>query len=541
MPVPRPTIDRARRATLRVARAPWARALLGTALALGCSDSPSGTGATRPGDSVALVAALSSAPASAEPVAYISLPPGALPRGRAARIRVVRSGSTVTVPLVDGGFDPMPIGASSGDEIEVVVSSGAVETARYAVVAGARPPTVVRTSPANHKRDVALNAALVVVFSEPVDPASLTPSTVQLRTKGAVVESRLEFIDDAHTTVELTPAAPLSGATEYEIVVAAGGVRDLSGDALQSGLVASFATAADDGTSPRATWVELAPMATSRDCFGVAAVSGLLYAIGGRHENVGDVASVEAYDPATNRWSARSPMPVANGIFGTGVVHGIVYVVGGDRRNRLFAYDPATDTWSEKAPMPTPRWDLSVAVVGDLLYAIGGAQTASPWATLSTVEVYDPASDSWSTRAAMPNRRQGAVAVAAGGRILVIGGYAVESSISTDLSMGTGVDVYDPAADRWSEAAVTLTPRVYPLAAVLNDVAYVMGGVRFSTEFGSGTRYTSVDVLDPTKTASVPGPPLPRHHECGGAAAIGNTIYAVGGGDAPASLVALTP
>ncbi len=54
-------------------------------------------------------------------VAYVSLPPGSLPNAVSVTIRNVSAGNTQTRPVafVDGGFDPIPVAAQAGDELEI--------------------------------------------------------------------------------------------------------------------------------------------------------------------------------------------------------------------------------------------------------------------------------------------------------------------------------------------------------------------------------------------------------------------------------------
>src|SRR5437016_12348384 len=56
-------------------------------------------------------------------------------------------------------------------------------------------------------------------------------------------------------------------------------------------------------------WTTKAPMPTGRYALGVAAVNGILYAVGGYNNAV--LATLEAYDPVTNTWTTKAPMPTA--------------------------------------------------------------------------------------------------------------------------------------------------------------------------------------------------------------------------------------
>jgi len=66
--------------------------------------------------------------------------------------------------------------------------------------------------------------------------------------------------------------------------------------------------------------------------------------------------AVWAFNPTTNKWSAKSPMPTARASAAAAVENNIVYVIGGtdgrqNRLNTLESYNPATDTWKEEAPL----------------------------------------------------------------------------------------------------------------------------------------------------------------------------------------------
>ncbi len=226
-------------------------------LALGCSDSqgPADTGKTPP-RSPFLVSSPVQSPWSAsagvarsasgaEMVVFVSLSPGTLAQGRVATIKNPRLGGTLTTAFLDGGFDPVPVPAAVGDTLTVEVQNNgsAGNTSYTCVVRESDPPVVVRTSPPPHKRDVPLNASIIVVFSTPIDEASLTGASVELRHGSTVVDGRLEFADDNHIAVVLIPNGALAPLTDYEVVVT-GGIHDQSGDALQGPVTTQFTTGA---------------------------------------------------------------------------------------------------------------------------------------------------------------------------------------------------------------------------------------------------------------------------------------------------------
>jgi hypothetical protein len=229
------------------------------------------------------------------------------------------------------------------------------------------------------------------------------------------------------------------------------------------------------------SWSAAAPIPTARSLPGAALASdGRIYVAGGHTGGgLGYSGVTEAYDTATGAWtSGLATMPtgryeVAAATAGQGAQER-VYALGGFNQAAVGgslatveAYDPATDTWATVAPLPTARRGLAAVRGADgLLYAIGGSPASgSPHS--NAVDVYDPATDTWSSRAPLPMpRAYHAAALGADGLIYVAGG----------LGAGANVDAYDPASDTWRTVAPLLTPRYGLAAAASGGRVYAIGG-----------------------------------------------------------------
>lgn len=219
-------------------------------LALGCSD-PQGPVPTRlkPGAFIVSSPVPEPSPATSPgsialrgpAVVYVSLPPGSIPTGVVATLRNLRTGSSTAAPMIDGGFDPVTLPALEGDTISIAVHSlnGPLS---YRITAGPKSrPVVVRTSPPRHKRDVPLNSIVVIVFSQPLDPATIDGSSVRLSADGAQVPGDVLSPDPAHLRVEFHPANLLAPETDYQLV-ASTAIHDLNGVALDSAITVPFTT-----------------------------------------------------------------------------------------------------------------------------------------------------------------------------------------------------------------------------------------------------------------------------------------------------------
>ncbi|HYL55486.1 MAG TPA: beta-propeller fold lactonase family protein [Gemmatimonadales bacterium] len=214
----------------------------------------------RPPTAAGGVTAAPSSGATSVSVVYVSLPPASMPEAEQATITNKATGLSVPGVVIDGGFDPVPILASVGDGIAVEITGNGAPVTVLLAVSTVRPLKVVRTSPPSGSRDVPLNASIVVVFSEPIDAATLTTGAVQLLRDTAQVPGTVRFADSTHIRAEFYPADLLAPQTEYRLVITQT-VRDVNGVAVDSSFEVTF-------TTGRAT---LAPAATSLAVLGLPA------------------------------------------------------------------------------------------------------------------------------------------------------------------------------------------------------------------------------------------------------------------------------
>lgn len=180
-----------------------------------------------------------------DPRAFLSLPPGSLPGRTEVTLRIWRTGAEVHRALVNGGLDPVAIAATPGDTLTVTATGPDVSPSIWVMtVPPARPPRLVRTEPPRDKRDVPLNLRIILVFSEPITPASLRPEAIGVRTRTTEVPATLLFGNADQTVVWLEPVEALASATEYLVSVSAA-VTDMDGEALDAPVTVSFTTQGD--------------------------------------------------------------------------------------------------------------------------------------------------------------------------------------------------------------------------------------------------------------------------------------------------------
>ena len=129
-------------------------------------------------------------------VVYVSLRPGLVPNGQLVTIRRRGNANTITALMEDGGLNPVPIAAADGDTVDIDVQVPGAASVRFSLrVPITRRPRVVRTHPPPKKRDVALNTGIVIVFTEPVAPTTLTSSSVRLLKGGTSVAGTVRLLE----------------------------------------------------------------------------------------------------------------------------------------------------------------------------------------------------------------------------------------------------------------------------------------------------------------------------------------------------------
>ena len=223
-------------------RLPLSRLLLlagATLLLPSCSDAPAAPSPAA--DLPALVVSSARGLTTTEPRAWVSLPRQSVPGGGDAIVTNRVTGASVRRALADGGLDPVAIGALPGDELTVeIVGVGTAER-----VVTALPPVIVRTDPSRRRRSVPLNAHLLLVFSEPMDPASMTGAITLEGPNGP--EAITTRLSTEGTIVMVEPRAPLRPSSDYRILVGTS-ATDLAGDHLEKADIIEFSTASVTGS-----------------------------------------------------------------------------------------------------------------------------------------------------------------------------------------------------------------------------------------------------------------------------------------------------
>jgi N-acetylneuraminic acid mutarotase len=282
------------------------------------------------------------------------------------------------------------------------------------------------------------------------------------------------------------------------------------------------------------TWTRKAPMLTPRLDHAVGVVNGILYAVGGEIVQLGVggnleyVSTVEAYDPATNRWTARAPMPTPRASFGVGVIDGILYAVGGHGGSfgpvlaTVEAYNPATDRWTAKAPMLKPREFFAVGVVNRKLYVVGGG--GGPW--LSTVDAYDPTTNAWAAMAPMHTARNFLAIGVVQGILYAVGGGCCNPG-ENGIILST-VEAYNPTTNSWTTKTPMLIPRMKFAVGVVNGTLYAIGGAG---------PVSKVEAYNPNTNAWTAKAPMPTARFAFGVEVVNGILYVVGGSSLSANNV----
>jgi len=182
-------------------------------------------------------------------VSWVSLVPGTVSDGTSATITNLRTAQSAMVAIVNGGFDPLPVSATFDDTLQVTVSrADKPDATAFVRIAARLAPRIVRTRPPRGQTDAPLNTVITIVFSEPLDPASVNTTSVVLSASGSPVASTVRLAPGAAYTVELEPSALLLPNTMYSLTVS--GVVNLAGTPLATPVSIAFTTGTTTTSQP---------------------------------------------------------------------------------------------------------------------------------------------------------------------------------------------------------------------------------------------------------------------------------------------------
>lgn len=177
--------------------------------------------------------------------------------------------------------------------------------------------------------------------------------------------------------------------------------------------------------------------------------------------------------------------------------------------------------WATRAMLPVPRSEMAWATAwAARMHVIGGYGEGR--VDRSYHHVYDPAVDRWFEAAPLPRGANHVAVAAAAGRVYAMGGF-IEQNRNAD----TNAYAYDVATDRWRKIAPLTRPRGAAAAVALNGRIHLIGGAS-----EPATERASVgwhEVYDPKTDRWSTLKPLPGARDHAGVVAFGGAIHLIGG------------
>jgi len=232
-------------------------------------------------------------------------------------------------------------------------------------------------------------------------------------------------------------------------------------------------------------------------------------------------------------WRDAEPLPVGLEEAAGAEVGGVIYAFGAGSGQSVALDVLQTSYATGRAPRPFAGGGHVAVAQGDKVYLFGGFDASAA----GQVQIYDPTADSWSTGSAMPWNAGGCVAAEVDGMIYVGGGVAPGGGTVSNFAS------YDPQADSWT--ALAALPTGVHLASGGSDGqrVFVLGGR--TGALGAQAGVDEVQVYDPvsgTWETSSAGQrtALPTATAAAGAAIHWDgELYVFGGSDGTAALDAV--
>ncbi len=216
-------------------------------------------------------------------------------------------------------------------------------------------------------------------------------------------------------------------------------------------------------------WREQPPLPIPLHHATATTYRGEMVVIGGTSDNLAD-ASNKVFVFRGGKWEELPPLLHARAAAAAAVVGDKLVVVGGQDDKKLVAPTEVFDgqSWTQAADLPTPREHLAAVSDGVYVYTVGGRNLSAD-ENMSAFERFDPESGNWENLPDMPTPRGSYGAGFIDGRIVAVGGEEPTRVLAT-------VEMYDIANRKWSTLAPINTPVHGQVVAAVGSTLYCIGG-----------------------------------------------------------------
>ena len=234
------------------------------------------------------------------------------------------------------------------------------------------------------------------------------------------------------------------------------------------------------------SWQERPPLPMPLHHATAAAYRGEMVVIGGATDNLAD-ASNKVFAFRGGKWEELPALAHARAAAAAAVVGDKLVVVGGQDDKKLVAATEVFDgeSWTQAADLPTPREHLAAVSDGVYVYTVGGRNLSAD-ENSPAFQRFDPVSGNWENLPDMPTPRGSYGAAFIDGRIVVVGGEEPTRVLAT-------VEMYDTANRKWSTLAPINTPVHGQVVAAVGETVYCIGGADRPTHEGA---VATVEALD---------------------------------------------
>ena len=272
---------------------------------------------------------------------------------------------------------------------------------------------------------------------------------------------------------------------------------------------------------PAPEWRNLPNAPTARLMMASTVLDGKIWIAGGMLGHAETLDTFESFDPRSGEWQSHPPLPIPLNHATAAAYRNEVVVIGGatdalaNASNKVFAF--RNGKWEELPDLKFARAAAAAAVVGDKLVVVGGQDDKQ---LVKPTEVFD--GKSWTQVADMPTPREHLAAVSDGVYVYAVGGR----NLSADEN-SPALQRFNPASGTWDDLPDMPTPRGSYGAAVIDGRIVVVGGEEPTRVLAT------VEMYDTTNKKWTTLPPIntPVHGQV--VAAVGSTIYCIGGADRP--------